>query len=424
MAGGAAWNIPDSDLKVLRDLAKRLREIAGLPENLERKKLWYKHDQGDGERPMVLIEILGVDDHEFDDEYNRVECTEEWARGVERELRRTVYQFERIGDDKVIEPFFNCPWLVEKGDYGVRTDYVHGENPEGTRGSYRWEAPIKDLDADFGRLHHRTPSVDREARLAWKAHIEEVIGDILSVRIRDSHWWTMGLTWEAIKLIGLEALMLSMYDNPEGLHRLMAFLRDDHIALAQWCESEGLIALNNGNDYIGSGSTGYTHALPQSDWNEGDPVRLKDTWVLAESQETVGVSPQAFEEFVFPYQESIVDLFGRCYYGCCEPLHTRWEVVKRFPNLKRVSISPWCDQEVMAEALGKDYAFCRKPNPALISTDNFDEEAIREDLRGTLRAARNCNVEIVMKDVHTVRSHPERFGRWVELAREVIGEIW
>lgn len=423
MAGREAWSVSDSDRGVLGDLARRLREIAHSPENLERKRLWYKLDAGEPERPMVLIELFGVDDDEFDDDYNRLECTEEWARKVERQLRREIYRFERVGDDKVVEPVFNCPWLVEAGDYGVKADYQHGKNPEGTRGSYRWEAPIKDLDKDFARLRQRTPRVDREARLAWKAHMEEILGDILTVRMRDSHWWTVGLTWEAIKLIGLEGLMLSMYDNPDGLHRLMAFLRDDHSALVRWCESEGLLTLNNENDYIGSGSAGYTRALPGDDWKNGDPVRLADTWVLSESQETVGVSPQGFEEFVFPYQEALVSLFGRCYYGCCEPIHSRWDVVKRFANLKRLSISPWCDQEMMGEALGKDYVFSRKPNPALISTDRFDEEAIRRDLRHTLDAARNCNVEIIMKDVHTVRHHPERFARWVRLARETIAEF-
>ena len=59
-----------------------------------------------------------------------------------------------------------------------------------------------------------------------------MFGDILPVRIRGGFWWTLGMTWTAIELIGLENLMLSMFDNPAGLHRLMAFLRDDHLAFA------------------------------------------------------------------------------------------------------------------------------------------------------------------------------------------------
>jgi hypothetical protein len=216
--------------------------------------------------------------------------------------------------------------------------------------------------------------------------------------------------------------MLLMYDNPKGLHRLMAFLRDDCLAFAEWLEREGLFTLNNENDYIGSGSAGYTGELPQDDWREGDPVRMKDLWVLSESQETVGVGPDLFEEFIFPYQLSIVERFGLSYYGCCEPVHSRWHVIERLPNLRKVSVSPWADQDFMGEALGRDCVFCRKPNPALISTERFDEGAIREDIRRTLHAARGCNLEFAMKDVHTVSGHPERLGRWVEIAREAIDE--
>jgi hypothetical protein len=152
---------------------------------------------------------------------------------------------------------------------------------------------------------------------------------------------TIGLTWKAIDLIGMEGLMLSMYDNPDGLHRLMAFLRDDELAFSNWLEEQELYSLNNENDYIGSGSMGYTAELPQDATRQaGSPVREKDLWVLMESQETVGVGPELFEEFVFPYQLSIGERFGKTYYGCCEPLNNRWDIVKRIPNLARVAVSP------------------------------------------------------------------------------------
>ncbi len=76
----------------------------------------------------------------------------------------------------------------------------------------------------------------------------------------------------------------------------------------------------------------------------------------------------------------------------------------------------------MAEALGRDYVYSRKPNPTLISTEHFDEDAIRNDLRKTLAIAKDCNVEIVMKDVHTLAGEPQRMGRWVQIVREVIDE--
>jgi len=395
--------------------------VAAHAVNRERRAAWLAHDAGTGGRPMILAEWGGIGDERkpFDDPHG-LRCTDEWARSIEAQLRGDVLRFERLKDDHVVEPCFNLNWQVSTGDYGVQKK-THTADNNGHLGAVHWDPALADLDADFGKLTPRTFQVDREATLGDQAAIDAVIGDICPVRIRGSFYWTMGMTIVAIDLIGLENLMLAMYDNPAGLHRLMAFLRDDHLAFARWLEREGLLSLNNENDYIGSGSEGYSRALPQAGWKPGAPVRLKDCWVLSESQETVGVGPELFEAFIFPYQRDIVQEFGRCYYGCCEPVNNRWHVLKRLPNLARVSVSPWADQAFMAEACGTEVVFSRKPNPAQISTSVFDERAIRVDLRTTRDAARNCRLEIIMKDVHTLHNDPGRLARWVELAREECG---
>ena len=414
------WKTAPEDLRILRDLAKRQLEISHDPVMEERRRLWTLHNDLHGERPMVLCESGGVRDEFLPD--SKLQCKEDWARNLERSFRLTIYHYENVKDDSVVDGHLRCNWSVRVSDYGVSAKVQRGEDSQGRRLGYRWEHPIKDLQSQADKLHPRTYSVDREATAASKARLEEVFQGILPVQIRGGFWWTVGMTWPAINLIGLENLMVYMVDQPEALHRLMAFLRDDHIAYAQWLEREGLLTLNNGNDYIGSGSRGFTTGLPQADWKPGAPVRLKDLWVLSESQETVGISPAMFAEFIFPYQLAVVEKFGLTYYGCCEPVHNRWESVKKFPNLRSVSVSPWCDEAFMAEALGRSYVYSRKPAPALISTARFDEDAIRSDLQNTLRLAKNCNVELVMKDVHHLNNQPQRMGRWVQLAREVIGE--
>jgi len=420
MAAESTWTIGESDRGILRDLAKHVCEISQEPVMAELRRRWQQHASLRGERPMVLAEAGGVMHEVMPDE--NFHCQGDWARDLERTLRMTIFQHEQVGDDQVVDAVFNCPWQVSIGDYGVTVEMRRGDN-NGAMGSCVWDAPIKDIQKDFDKLHPRTFSVDREATAARKAALEQLFDGILPVRIRGSFWWTMGLTWSAIKLIGLENLMLFMYDDPEGLHRLMAFLRDDHIALARWCEAEGLLTLNNASDYVGSGGHGYTTELPQAGYVDGEPARMKDLWVLSESQETVGVGPEQFAEFVFPYQLPIVEMFGLTYYGCCEPVHSRWHVIKQIPNLRSVSVSPWCDEEMMAEALRGRYVYCRKPNPAMISTPRFDDDAIRQDIRHTLELTGPRNVEFAMKDVHTLSGDPARLGRWVRLAREVIDEF-
>jgi hypothetical protein len=407
---------PAKDVDTLRRLAARKMEIAADPLNRERRAAWYDLDGGAAHRPMILAEFCGVRDARPPLPDHALACTDPWCRGLEWGLRSELYQFEVLQDDHVVEPWHNLGWAVQTSDYGVQA-VRHTADNDGHLGARSWEPALKDLDADFSRLRPRTWRVDRDATLRQKERLEQVFGDILPVRIRGGFWWTLGMTITAIDLIGLENLMLYMFDNPAGLHRLMAFLRDDHLAFARWLEAEGLLSLNNENDYTGSGSLGYTRDLPRPDRAAGAPVRLRDLWVLLESQETVGVGPDLFAEFIFPYQLSLAREFGKCYYGCCEPVHNRFHVLRNLPNLARISVSPWADQEAMAEACADRIVFSRKPNPTLISTPHFDEAAIRADLRQTLDVARGCRLEIVMKDVHTLQDQPERLPRWVALAR-------
>jgi len=410
-----------SELATLRALARRKVELASHPDNLERKTEWLRHDSGKSGRPLVLAEHGGIHDARLPIPEAAFQCVDPWARSIERGLRHELYCFETLKDDHVIEPWVQTNWKISVSDYGVQTIPHHVDNFAGM-GARNWEPALRDLDADFDKLRPRTFAVDREATAREKARLEAVFGDILPTRIRGSYWWTFGLTIVAIDLIGLENLMLAMYDNPDGLHRLMSFLHDDHLAFARWLEREGLLTLNNENDYIGSGSMGYSRALPGADHVPGAPARMQDLWLLLESQETVGVGPEQFEDFIFPYQLSLARHFGRVYYGCCEPVHTRWHVLKRLPNLARVSVSPWADEAFLAAGFANDVVFSRKPNPSLISTERFDETALRADLRQTLTTARNCRVELIMKDVHTLNNEPERLPRWVQLAREAIAE--
>ena len=415
--------LPQKDRDILRRLAERKMQMATDPVNLERREAWYALDDGAAYRPMILAEVGGIRDKASPlATLGEPQCSDPWARQVEQRILSLEerYNFDVLKDDHVVEPYATIPWQISATDFGVQKVDHHTSNGDQMT-SASWDAPIRDLDADFGKLRQRTFTVDRAKTLEEKAKLEAVFGDILPVTLGGMYHWTLGMTGSLIHLIGLEGLMLAMYDNPAGLHRIMAFMRDDALAYTKWLEEEGIYGLNNRNDYIGSGSMGYTRRLPQGDWTAGMKVRRKDLWVLLESQETVGVGPELFEEFIFPYQQDIADVFGLVYYGCCEPVHNRFHILKRLKNLRRISVSPWADQAFMAAECGTDIVFSRKPNPTLISTSVFDEAAIRRDLRETLDIAKGCRLEIVMKDVHTLDNAPTRLPRWVQLAQEEAG---
>jgi hypothetical protein len=75
----------------------------------------------------------------------------------------------------------------------------------------------------------------------------------------------------------------------------------------------------------------------------------------------------------------------------------------------------------MGKAIGRKYVYSRKPAPSMISMDRFDESLVRKDLEETLKHAGHCNLEIIMKDLHTVKGELWRVRRWTEIAREMMG---
>ena len=370
---------------------------------------WKQHNSLKGQRPMICVSPEGAWKEILPE--SSFSCENEVFRAAEYDLRSKLYWSKVLKDDTPVSEYVNIPWVTTLDTYGVEVKKDVSE----VEGSFIYRHPIKDIDKDFHKLKFRKISVERYDTLKKTEAVQEAIGDILNVRIRGAHWWTLGLTSEIIKLIGLTNFMMTMYDNPNGLHKMMSFLRDEHFAYIQFLRDEGLLCLNNEDDLIASGGIGYTYELPSKDFN--GKVDFKDMWGFAESQETVGISPEMFAEFVFPYQLAILKEFGLNCYGCCEPIEGRWSEVRKIPNLRRLSVSPWSNQNAMKDLLGKDYIFSRKPNPSPICA-SFDEEAIRKDLSLSMALSEYTNMEIILKDTHTVQNQPERLKRWVQIARE------
>ena len=402
-------SISAKDREILRRLASQVAELAARPIEQEKRDLWYRLNALEPTRPVVFCdpengwnEIITMD---------QFECEGEMAMHWEMTLRKEIFWGAEMRDDRVVEPFFIVSHVYDESDWGMHERKIGGSDG----GSYVWESPLKTYD-DFDKLHYPIITVNYEATDRVAELANEVLGDVLPVRLRTAWWWTLGMTWTLVNIRGLQQMMYDMFDHSDELHKLMGFLRDGHLAKLDYLEENGLFSLNNDGTYVGSGGFGWTNHLPGSDFN--GHVRTADMWGFTESQETVGVSPEMFAEFIFPYQLPIQERFGLNCYGCCEPLDKRWHVVKDIPNLRRVSVSPWANISDMADMLEDQYIFSMKPSPTDLAMTSFDEERIRAELREALQKTRKCRVEVIMKDNHTIRNDPQRVVRWVQIARE------
>ena len=417
-------NITKEERHILRELAMRQAEISELPIMTERKKIWYDINDGKAAHPLVVMEFHGME-HEV---YPAVKCESQLAQALERQMSQQIFKHEFFKDDYIIPPvvFVGIPNDITPFNFYPET--VRTYEADGSQGlGYVYKYVVKDLEADKNLFKPSTNEVDIGCKSAneLKCIAEDVLGDILPVNI-EFRGISVHPAYMLFRMMGMETMFCSMLDYPELFHGIMRRLTDDYHKFLDDIEAGGALVTNNDASRVCQETPGYTHDLPGA--HELDrPVKISDTWGFASSQETVGLSAKMYNEFIFSYIKEISDRFGLMSYGCCEPVNTLWELsLSRCDNLRRLSISPWCDEEAIGEMIrGRKIVYHRKPSPNFISVDStFDENAFMKHIERTVKAARGCPLHITFRDITSVRGEPHRLPRAVELTREAVARWW
>ncbi len=409
-----------TDKIILRGLAREYAEIAALSIHKEKAALWRKLNRLEPVRPLVWINEIPWWEMNVDDELT-LRCTGDYAQQVEGELRRTLYQWRHLPGDMVFDPVlyvgYVCAPTSTYGDYGIEEQQVRHEG-----GHDVGFIPIINSMADVEKLRTPTVWVDWAETERHFQLVSEACDGIIPVEKRGivTQW---GSPWDQmIHWYGIEKLYTDMVDQPELVHALLTrFMAAVHEVLDKQVEL-GLLSVSNGNHRVGSGGLGITDELPQPDYTPGMPARFIDQWGSSTGQIFSEVSPAMHDEFCLQYEIPYLERFGLTCYGCCEPLHNKIGILRQVKNLRRISMSYWIDIDKAVEAVGTDYVFSYKPTPAVFAWDNWDPEPARANLQTVLEKTRGCRVELIMKDVSTVRHDPRRLWEWSALALEMAQE--
>ena len=182
----------------------------------------------------------------------------------------------------------------------------------------------------------------------------------------------------------------------------------------------GLLSMNNGCQYNGTGGFGYTNDIkaPAPD----EKLTFKNLWAYAESQEFISVSPEMTKEFAIDYEKRLLEKFALSAYGCCDNLEKKVPDILNIDNIRRISVSPWADVESMRDQIGMKAIFSCKPNPSYI-TGGWDEDLMRKDTMRLMQAGKGTAFEIILKDTHTIQD-PQDFRRWTDLCRECAAKVF
>ncbi len=366
---------------------------------------------------MVMIDQIPWHEMNVDDELTLV-CRGEFARFLERSLGVILYRWRHMRADMVVESFIDVPKVIRNTGFGLSAnEEVASSDPDNPVKGHRYFDQLA-TDEDLEKIKTPRICIDVEATEARRAAAEDVFEGILGVRMTGVTP-TFALWDRLVEWHGVENSIIDLVDRPDFVHRMVRKLRDAHLGMLDRLEEQGLLAYDIPIIHC---SGAYTDELPAAGFDPERP-RAGDTWSCGMAQIFATVSPAMHLEFEIDYAAPWYDRFGLNYYGCCEPLHDKIDIIDRLPRVRKISISPWADVSKAAERMGGRYVMSRKPSPAFLAGGSWDPEAVRRDLQQTYdtAAAAGCAVEFILKDISTVRYDPRRLWEWEDVARSVAG---
>jgi len=415
------YRIENQDKTILQRLASEIAEYVVMPQNDERKLLWAKLNQLESSRPMVFINEIPWHEMNINDELTL--CTKGcWAQELEAELRRTIYQWKHMQVDMVVSNYIECPIEIHNTGLGIEEECdISKTDLQNDVVSRHFHRQICEPD-DIEKIKMPVVTIDYVATETKYNELLRVFGSILPVKkagIR--HLWFT--PWDnLIRWWGVQEAMMDMIERPEMVHAAVERFVEAHISMLDQFEKLNLLSENNLNIRIGSGGYGYTNQLPGSDF---DPchVRPINMWGCSNAQIFSNISPEMHWEFAIKHDMKWLAKWGQTYYGCCEPLDIKIDLMKRIPNLRKISMSPWINVERASNLLSNKYVFSYKPNPAIFAQGSWDPQNVRYEIKSFLAKTRDCQVEIIMKDISTVQHQPRRLWDWAEIVMQEINNL-
>ena len=167
-------SIPEKDKAILQNLAKEVAEIAALPVQEEKKELWQRLNRLEPVRPMVLLRNGTW--HQTADEI-QLETEDDFARGQELGLRRTLYHWEHMRDDTVYDANIYSSTVVKQTGMGIGSNPTR---PDHEFGAAKYNTVIDD-HADPSMIPMPEVTVDLEATERHYQRLSDIYGGILIV---------------------------------------------------------------------------------------------------------------------------------------------------------------------------------------------------------------------------------------------------
>lgn len=369
---------------------------------------------------MVGFDEIPWHEMSYHDELT-LKCQDHFTRQIEFALRKEIYQWLHMPGDMVVSNYISCPLAINDSGFGIEEDVDIVKTDSANDVISRHFNPQITHPEDIEKIKMPVITHDESTTEEKFEYMKHIFGEIMPIRKEGvKHIWYT--PWDfLIRWWGIEQAMMDLVLHPQMVHDIYERMVDNYISRLDQLEEQHLLTLANNNTRVGSGGYAYTSQLPLKDISE--PARPSQMWGCSNAQIFCKVSPEMHWEFAVKHDIRWLERWGLNYYGCCEPLDIKMDVLRRIPNLRKVSMSPWINIDTAVKEVADDYVFSYKPNPALLAERDWDRQQARDNIREVLDKTRDCHVEIILKDISTVRYEPRRLWEFAEILMELVREF-
>ena len=420
-------------------LVERVVEAAADSKYAQRKNMYTRHNRLEkvGKAPVsvhlhrgyrpVWQELIPPD---------TLVSKDPFERDIELQLRQKLYKHDNIPDDEVMLPTIWVaparPRVSSVGAHVAATDksatlnertygaLSRGETrlwglpflvrrPEAVGGAYKVE-PVVKAEADMASLHWPKYEVDEEATRVLVEQATSLVDGKLPVKIAGDELGASP-SETMVSLMGIEAVLYGVIDNPQFIHHMMNFITEGYIAYHKSREAAGAVDAEETWGF----RTHYETLPPDT-----SPHKLASCWWYISAQSLSGFSPRMFAEFLQPYHARLAAAFSdhRVYYHGCEDLSKKIPIIRQLPNLRRFHVSAWTDLETAVRDLGRDFVLETHIAYGEALYVQQTRQKMCEAVDRIMRIAGDCIIDVNLADIETVQGDPSVLTRWALAAQE------
>ena len=405
------------EIKILRELAREYKDIATDARQQDAVRRMYATNDLTVVRPPVLMDEIPWFEMDMGDELT-LRTTDPKAQAMETYFRRAIYRRKHFACDALMTPYYPVDKVIHSTGNGLEVaERIIATNEKNNIVSHEYHDIIPDEETFAAKFHLPVITADPEADQKNMEWTVDVLGDTLEAKLQGVGVYYA--PWDQIpRFHGVENCFVDMFERPEFMHAVIEKFTEAGETTYEQYEKLGLLDANYPSLHC---TPSYVTGCP-NDPDSDAPHQRKDLWFRSMAQAFTSVSPRMHYEFDVAYSAPMMKKFKYTYYGCCEALDNKLDMLrKHIPNLRKVGVTPWANAEVCFEQIRGDLVAAVKPNPAHVAIAT-DPAVIRAEIEKYVLLSEKYGTpfDYVLKDISTVGYKPQNLIVWAQTVSDVL----